>query len=229
MAGASRVTLIEYPDREMMMIDLANVLAGELNSCLMRHDHASFAVPGGMTPGPIFDSLCAADLDWNRVHVVLTDERWVPEDDPRSNTALLRKRLLVERAAAAVYVPLYTGAETPEDAVAEVGGALVDELPISVMLLGMGADMHTASLFPGAEGLAEAMDPQAPPVAAIRPAGAEEARLTLTLPVLRHAMARHIVITGAEKREALDRARALSPEEAPVSAILSGATVHWAE
>lgn len=229
MAGAARVNLIEYPDREMMMIDLANVLAGELNSCLMRHEHASFAVPGGTTPGPVFDSLCAADLDWSRVHVMLTDERWVPEDDPRSNTALVRERLLVERAAAAVYVPLYTGAERPEDAIAEVGGALVDELPISVMLLGMGADMHTASLFPGAEGLADALDLHAPPVAAIRAPGAGEPRLTLTLPVLKSAMARHIVITGAEKREALDRARGLPPEEAPVGAVLSGATVHWAE
>lgn len=223
------MTLIEYPDREMMMIDLANVLAGELNSCLMRHDHASFAVPGGTTPGPIFDTLCAADLDWSRVHVMLTDERWVPEEDPRSNTALLRKRLLVERAAAAVYVPLYTGAETPEDAVAGVGGALGAELPISVMLLGMGADMHTASLFPGAEGLAEALDPHAPPIAAIHAQGAGEPRLTLTLPVLKGAMARHIVITGDDKRAALERARSLPPEEAPVGAVLSGATVHWAE
>ena len=229
MAGASRVNLIEYPDREMMMIDLANVLAGALNACLMRHEHASFAVPGGTTPGPVFDTLCAADLDWGRVHVMLTDERWVPEEDARSNTAFLRRRLLVGRAAEAVYVPLYTGAGRPEDAVEQVGGALAHELPVSVMLLGMGADMHTASLFPGAEGLAGALDPQAPPVAAIRPAGAEEARLTLTLPVLRNAMARHLVITGAEKREALERARGLPPEEAPVGAVLPGATVHWAE
>ena len=70
--------LIEYPDSEMMMIDLANRIAGELTTCLFEHDWASFAVPGGTTPGPMFDALSAADLDWRRVHVLLTDERLVP-------------------------------------------------------------------------------------------------------------------------------------------------------
>jgi hypothetical protein len=65
----------------------------------MRHDFASLAVPGGTTPGPVFESLSAVDLDWSRVQVMLTDERWVPEDSPRSNTRLLRERLLVDRAA----------------------------------------------------------------------------------------------------------------------------------
>ena len=229
MAGDPRVNLIEYPDREMMMIDLAHVLTGELNSCLMRHEHASFAVPGGTTPGPIFDALCAADLDWSRVHVMLTDERWVPEDDPRSNARLVRERLLVERAAAARFLPFFTGQDRPEDALVALDAALEGELPVSVMLLGMGADMHTASLFPGAEGTAAALAPQVGSVAAVRPADQPEARITLTLPVLQSAMARHIVITGPEKRAALDRARGLSPQEAPVSAVLSGATVHWAE
>ena len=107
--------LLEYPDSEMMMMDLADTLAGELKNCLLIHDHASFAVPGGTTPGPIFDSLCAADLDWARVHIILTDERWVPETSDRSNTRLLRERLLTSRAAAATYVPLYADAETPEE------------------------------------------------------------------------------------------------------------------
>ncbi len=102
------------------MIDLANILAGELTAALMNHDTASIAVPGGTTPGPIFDMLCAADLDWSRVHVLLTDERWVPESSPRSNTALMRERLLTDRAAAAHLVPLY--AEAP-DARGAAGGA----------------------------------------------------------------------------------------------------------
>ena len=70
--------LREYPDRDMMMIDLADQLAGEINAALMTHDRVSFAVPGGTTPGPVFDTLSAVDLDWARVHVLLTDERWVP-------------------------------------------------------------------------------------------------------------------------------------------------------
>ena len=67
--------LKEYPDAEMMMIDIANRIAGEIEQTLFHEDRASLAVPGGTTPGPIFDSLCAADLDWSRVSILLTDER----------------------------------------------------------------------------------------------------------------------------------------------------------
>ena len=220
--------IIDYPDAEMMMIDLANRLAGELRSCLARHDHASFAVPGGTTPGPIFDNLCAADLDWSRVHVMLTDERWVPEDSPRSNTRLVRERLLTDRAAAARFVPFYTGDDTPEAALDTLADTLAPELPLSVLLLGMGADMHTASIFPGADRLADALHGTAPLVP-MRAPGAPEPRLTLSGAVLRDAMSTHVVITGAEKRKALDRARGLPPEEAPIALVLRQATVHWAE
>ena len=220
--------LIEYPDSDMMMMDLANRLAGELESCLLQHEWASFAVPGGTTPGPIFDSLCAADLDWSRVHVMLTDERWVPETSDRSNTRLLRERLLVERAAAAQYIPLYAEAETPEEKLGELSATLERELPISVMLLGMGADMHTASIFPGADRLTEALTGD-DLLVAMRAPGAPEPRITLSAKVLKSAMSRHLVIKGADKREALEKARSLPPEEAPVAAILNGTTVHWAE
>jgi 6-phosphogluconolactonase len=221
---------VEYPDRELMMMDLADRLAGELRSCLLTHDRASFCVPGGTTPGPIFDVLSAIDLDWPRIAVFLNDERWVPEDSPRSNTRLLRERLLVGKAASAMYVPLYVpGADAPEDAIGGLVEGLGPHLPISVLLLGMGADMHTASLFPGADRLAEALDPHAPPLMAMPAEGAGEPRVTLTAPVLQGAMNTHILITGAEKRAALERARHLPPRVAPVRAVLGDATVHWAE
>ncbi len=223
------MNLVEYADRDMMMIELAQRLAGELKTCLVSHDFASVAVPGGTTPGPVFDNLCAADLDWSRVHVMLTDERWVPETSDRSNTRLLKERLLVDRAAAAQYVPLYTGADTADEALDDLAAGLAPELPISVLLLGMGADMHTASLFPGADRLAEGLGADAPPVLPMRADGAGEPRVTLTAPVLAGAMSTHILITGAEKRDALERAQTLDPMEAPVKIVLSGATVHWAE
>ena len=220
--------IIDYPDAEMMMMHLADTLASELKNCLLVHDHASFAVPGGTTPGPIFDSLCAVDLEWSRVHVMLTDERWVPETSDRSNTKLLRERLLVERAAAATYVPLYADAATPEEKLPELAAGLTPELPISVMLLGMGADMHTASIFPGADQLDLALHGD-DRLVAMRAPGAPEPRITLSVKVLKSAMSRHIVIVGGEKREALERARHLPPEQAPVAAVLNGSTVHWAE
>ena len=220
---------IEYPDRDMMMIDLANRIAGDLNTSLFASDQVSLAVPGGTTPGPVFDTLSSADLDWSRVNVMLTDERWVPEDSVRSNTRLLRERLLVERAAAATFVPLYAPTEEPEAALDDLAQAIRPLLPISVLLLGMGADMHTASLFPGANRLDEALDHGAPPLMAMRAPGAPEPRITLTAPVLSGAISTHILITGPEKREAFEAARGLSPQEAPVAAVLPHATVHWAE
>ena len=220
--------LIEYPDADLMMLDLADTLASELKSCLLTHDSATFAVPGGTTPGPIFDVLSAVHLDWERVAVMLTDERWVPEDSPRSNTRLLKERLLVGEAARAQYLPLCGGAEAPEEALPDLIAGLEGHLPISVLVLGMGADMHTASLFPGAEGLADALDPHAPPLLAVRGGGAPEPRITLTRPVLEGAMSTHLVIKGSEKRAALERAQSVSLEAAPVRVILGHATVHWA-
>jgi 6-phosphogluconolactonase len=220
--------LVEYPDAEMMMMDLADKLASELSSALRANDTASLAVPGGTTPGPIFDSLCAVDLEWSRVQVMLTDERWVPETSERSNTRLLRQRLLTNRAAAATYVPLYADAPTPEEKLPELATALASALPISVLLLGMGADMHTASIFPGADQLDLALH-GSDLLVAMRAPGAPEPRITLSAAVLKAAMSCHIVIVGAEKRAALEKARHLSPEEAPVAAVLNNATVHWAE
>ncbi len=220
---------IEYADREMMMIDLANVLAGDLEQALLQAGTVSLVVPGGTTPGPIFDYLCAADLDWSRVRVMLSDERWVPEGSERSNTRLIRERLLVGRAAAATYLPLYARAEKPEEKLSELAQAITPHLPISVSLLGMGADMHTASLFPGADQLARALAPDAPVLVAMRAPGAPEPRITLSAPVLDGAMAKHLVITGAEKRAAFEVAKTTTdPMIAPVSAVMNGATIHWA-
>ena len=220
---------VDYPDREMMMIDLAGILAEEIEEALLVHDHASFAVPGGTTPGPIFDTLSGVNLDWARVHVFLTDERWVPESSERSNTRLIRERLLTGPAAKAKLIPLYAETETPEESLDDLAAALAPNLPVSVMLLGMGADMHTASLFPGADRLNEALASNAPILMPMRAPGAPEPRVTLTAQVLRGAMSRHIVITGAEKRAALEAAKSLDPREAPVAAVLQGTTVHWAE
>jgi 6-phosphogluconolactonase len=220
--------LHDYADAEMLAINLANVLAGKLTAALMHQDRATLVVPGGSTPGPIFDALCDADLDWSRVDVMLSDERWVPEDDPRSNAALLRRRLLTGRAAAARFHPFYVGGDDPEAMLSAVEARIAPLLPISVALLGMGADMHTASLFPRGDNLRLALDAGAPVLVSMRAAGLDCTRVTLSARVLAEAMTLHLVITGQDKRDALERAQALPPEEAPVAAILSEAEVHWA-
>jgi len=218
----------QYPDRDMLAIDLANSLAGELEQALFNHDQVSFAVPGGTTPGPIFDALCAADLDWSRIHVMATDERIVDPSNDRSNAKLIRERLLVNRAAAAQMVAFEAPVEDPDSALPQLAEQVAPLLPVSVLLLGMGADMHTASLFPAAPGLAKALSGESP-LAILRPDTMPEARLSLSAPVLDGALSKHLVIFGADKRAALDRAMSLPPEEAPVQAVLSEITVHWAE
>ncbi len=218
-----------YPDREALALGLANRLAGDLAAALRQHDRVSFCVPGGTSPGPVFDILSGADLDWARIDVLLSDERWVPEGSERSNTRLLRERLLTGRAAAARLVPLHAATDTPEPALPALAAGIEPLLPLDVVLLGMGTDMHTASLFPGADRLAEALAADAPILLAMRAPGAPEPRVTLSARVLAGAMACHILITGNEKRAALDRARDLRPEDAPVAAVLAEAVVHWAD
>lgn len=218
----------EYPDRDFLYLKLADTIAGQLADFLRRDGRASFCVPGGTTPGPVFDTLSGVDIDWSAVTVFLNDERWVPEDSPRSNTRLLRERLLTGKAAAAGYAPLY-GEGAPEAVLGTLAEGIRPHLPISVLLLGMGADLHIASLFPGADRLAEALAPDAPILMALRAEAAGEPRITLTAPVLKGAMHTHILITGPEKRAALERAAGLPVAEAPVRVVLDEATIHWAE
>ncbi|KIN61012.1 6-phosphogluconolactonase [Sulfitobacter noctilucae] len=217
-----------YPDREMLVLNVANMLAGELRKCLVQHDIASFAVPGGTTPAPIFEMMRDAELDWPRVHVMLTDERWVPEDHDASNTRLVKTHLLQDRAAQASFVPYYRAGKSAEEGCAEVSQTLSGELPLSLLVLGMGADMHTASLFPGAKGTAAALDANAPLLCPVHPDTTETARVTLPAHVLEGAMSTHVVIFGDEKRAAVERAQTLPPEEAPIATVLGNATVHWA-
>ena len=217
-----------YPSRDALMQGVAGVIAGELRQAL-RKRRATLSVPGGTTPGPVFDLLAQTDLDWTRVAVLLNDERWVGEDSPRSNTRLLHERLLVGPAAKARLLPLYAPLFEPEEVMETLGQGIAPHLPISVLLLGMGGDMHTASLFPGADRLAEALAPDAPVLMALRADAAGEPRITLTARVLAAAQHIHVLITGADKRAALERALQLTPLEAPIQVVLDKATVHWAE
>ena len=218
-----------YPDREFLFLNLANKIAAQLGEFIRREGRATLSVPGGTTPGPIFDILSEVDLDWSKVAVVLNDERWVDESSERSNTRLLRERLLKGRAAAARLLPLRADYASPEEGIAELEAGIAPHLPISVLLLGMGADMHTASLFPGADRLGEALANDAPLLLPMRAAAAGEPRMTLSAPVLRQAMHIHVLITGEEKRQAIERAASLPPEEAPIRIVLDQAEIHWAE
>ncbi|MDD2869512.1 6-phosphogluconolactonase [Neomegalonema sp.] len=222
----SKVEIRAFAGREAQALALAAAAAADLAEAIRLRGRASLAVPGGTTPGPFLVELSRADLDWAKLSVTLTDERWVPEESERSNGRLLRATLLRGPASAARFIPLFTGAPTPEEAFGDLDDALRPLTPLDVCVLGMGTDGHTASLFPGGDRLAEAMDPAQPLAAlALRAPGAPEPRLTLTRPVLTGARRACLLINGAEKRRVL--AEALDPAGAeadmPVRAILRAA------
>lgn len=186
---------------------------------------ASLAVPGGRTPVPLFHALRDAELDWARVGVTLTDERWVPESHAASNAALVRRELLCGRAGAATFVPLFdAGAADAASAVAgrwQVLRAL--PRPFDAVVLGMGEDGHFASLFPGNDTLPAALDAHGVPGCVAMQAPVEPVqRISLNLAALLQARRLFLLVTGEAKRELL---LAASRREAlgrwPVAALLT--------
>lgn len=220
--------LIEHPDREALTLAVAQDITETLGMALKTRDRAVLCLPGGSTPVPVFKALAAARLEWDRVVVIPSDERWVPPDHARSNARLIRRNLL-EEGAGAELIELYAEGLDPEAGAAAASDRIAPLLPLSVLLLGMGEDMHVASLFPEAEGLAAALDLAAPPVLPIRTAATDEPRVTLTRPALCSATECFLMITGPEKRAALERAAALPADQAPVAVLLKDAVVHYAE
>jgi 6-phosphogluconolactonase len=215
---------------------LAAQVATALRLGLSLRGTASLAVAGGRTPVPMFQVLRDAELDWNRVQVTLTDERWVPQDDPASNAALVRRELLAGAAAAARFVPLHDGTARAADAVAAIWNNLrAVARPFDAVVLGMGEDGHFASLFAGNDGLAAALDPGAAPACvAMRAPVAPAERISLNLAALLQARRLFLLITGTAKRELLQAAvRRDARQSCPVSALFAPGLpqqpeVYWA-
>jgi len=224
--------LMQYPDRAVLAIDLAELVADQLQDAIDLNGKATLAVPGGTTPARFLRELSKAAIEWNKISVMLTDERFVPEDSGRSNTRLLRETLLQDRAAAATLIPFYMAADRPEDVLDLISGGVNPALPLDVCVLGMGTDMHIASIFPGADLLDAALADDAPVLLPMRAPNAAEPRLTLTAPVLRAAKHIHLLIAGPDKMDALLEALYEGPEaQAPVRIILSRSDteIHYAE
>ena len=202
---------------------LAAAIAADLRAALTRRPAASLVVSGGRTPAAMFAALAAHALDWPRVSVTLADERWVASDDAASNERLLRASLLRDAAAGATIIGMKNAAATPEAGVAAAWaeiGAMAQ--PFDVVVLGMGDDGHTASLFPGSAELAAGLDAGAPPgCLAVHPTAAPHARLSLNLSALLRSRRICIQISGAQKWQVYEQARAAGPVEAmPIRAIL---------
>tara|TARA_R110002020_G_scaffold47500_10_gene135085 strand:- start:407 stop:1123 length:717 start_codon:yes stop_codon:yes gene_type:complete len=214
---------------------LARRIADRLALAIAARGAATLAVSGGTTPKALFAALSKEAIDWRRVTITLVDERMAPPEHERSNHRLVNLNLLQNFAAQARFVPLYS-AEGDAPSVAARAAEAIDALalPFDVVVLGMGADGHTASFFPDGSTLAEVTDPACPTsVMAIEAPGAGEPRLTLTLPRLVEAGMIVLHIEGDEKKAVLKRALEDGPEaEMPVRAVLRHAKtpveIYWA-
>lgn len=210
-------SVFEHASPQEMADSLAVKVSNLLASAIAERGGASLAVPGGGTPRLFLRALGACDLDWQSITVTLTDERCVPETSERSNARLVRETLLVGQAASAAFMPLFGDGSLKETAAAL-------RLPLDVAVFGMGEDFHTASLFPGADGTAAALDPECRmPLARIRPASQDEERVTLTAPPILACRSKFLIMHGASKKEAYRRARAVGTVlEAPVNILFEG-------
>ncbi len=216
----------DFPTGADLAPAFAEWTAERLREAIEARGAALLVVSGGTTPLRYFHALSAQPIDWSRIAITLTDERRVPDDDVRSNAKLVREALLRDCAASAQFSPL-ADSRLDEDRELAAANARVAVLPspADLVVLGMGEDGHTASWFPGADGLAEAIDPGARAlVAPIRAPGAAEPRLTLTGRVILRARALALHIEGEAKAATLARALGEGPTEAmPIRAALRGA------
>lgn len=225
----------EFDSRDELAQELSDRIGQILTSTVEKNGKAVLAVSGGSTPERLFKVLSGSDLPWEKITVMLVDERFVEPANPRSNMGLVARLLLQDKAAHAKFLALHDGsADTTDEAIATAEGEIKALGTIDVCVLGMGTDGHTASFFPGGNRLAEATNPDTNHrVLEMTAPGAGEERLTLTLPVIVGAGTLILHIEGDAKLQVLEKAKeASAAEEMPVRCILNAAgeelEVYWA-
>ena len=218
-----------FEDAEALASHAARWLCG-----LAQGSSGRFAVSlsGGSTPRRLYELLAQADVPWGRMHWFWGDERFVPRDHADSNYRMAREALLARAPVPAANIhAIPTESLSPEESASAYertlqrfhgAGALVRERPLfDVTLLGLGEDGHTASLFPGHPALEE----ERRWVLAVRGAS-KEARITLTYPALQASRETAFLVTGAEKKDALARARA-ADRTIPAGRLRPVGALHW--
>jgi 6-phosphogluconolactonase len=213
----------KFADSESLSRTLSSRLAENLQAAIAARGLASLVVSGGKSPIRLFEMLRSAALDWSRVCIALADERWVDPADAGSNERLVREVLLQEAAAAARFIGLKNAAPTPDlGAVSAWETFARVPRPFDAVVLGMGDDGHTASLFPRSPNLLSALNPAAVAgcVGMWSPV-APHPRLSLNLSALLDSRRVVVLITGAEKWRTFTAASAEGPiQDMPVRAIL---------
>src|SRR5580700_10028896 len=213
----------KFADSDSLSSALSRQLAANLSTAIAARGLASLVVSGGKSPIKLFELLRSESLDWSRVCIALADERWVEPSDPESNERLVRDVLLKESAAAARFIGLKNAAPTPDlGAVSAWETFARVPRPFDAVVLGMGDDGHTASLFPGSPNLPRALNAAAVAgcVGMWAPA-APRPRLSLNLSALLDSRRVVLLLSGAGKWRTFLAASAPGPvEDMPVRAVL---------
>lgn len=230
-------TLHTFSSKNELDVTLASAITKQLDEAIALRGKASLAVSGGKTPIHLFKQLSQSVIDWSKVTVTLVDDRWVDENDEASNTHLVKTYLLQNSAKAAHFVSLKTHSNTPFDAENDVEKLVQRRLslPIDVLILGMGDDGHTASLFPYAAHLANGLDMHSDRLfIGIKPLEAPHERISMTLPLILSSRHLYLHIVGASKRQTLEKALQDDDIHAmPIRAVLlqqkTPVEIYWAE
>ncbi|WP_338746223.1 6-phosphogluconolactonase [Pseudomonas putida] len=156
------VKVHDLADAKVLAATLAHDVAERLRAAIAAKGQACVVLSGGRSPVPFLEKLASEHLDWAKVTVSLADERWVPVEHADSNAGLLARHLLKGAAAKARFVGLYQQAENLDAAAGKADQALLALPPIDVLVLGMGDDGHTASLFPASPNLEAGLDLASP-------------------------------------------------------------------
>ncbi|AMJ63313.1 6-phosphogluconolactonase [Bosea sp. PAMC 26642] len=207
---------------------LAKAVAIRLEALLASQGRALMAVPGGTTPARFLASLGAHDLAWDNVTILPTDERVVAPDDPASNERMIRASFPPLQAGKARFLSFHGHGDDLDAAAGALSASLAAQPALDILISGMGADGHIASLFPG-EAAASLTDAGLHAVAA-RPPGLPE-RISLSAARLAGAGWACLLVSGAEKAQTLATEQAL-PRAYPVGLLLGrpqGLDVYWAK
>lgn len=214
--------------------ELADKAVAELGEATAKRGVGYLVVSGGRTPLTFFHELSQRELAWDKVVVLLADERWVSADHQDSNERLVRENLLINEAYHAKLVPLKNNAAHAAEGQLECERVLSPLGKFDLVILGMGNDGHTASLFPFADALGVGLDMQSGrSCVAVTPKDAPHERISLTLPRLLDTRNLIIHIVGDNKERVLDAALAGDDaKEMPVRAVLQqsriNADIYWA-
>ena len=207
-AGLMAPRIVEHEHEAACARALAQVVADLLNLGVDARGTASLVVSGGRTPARFLKVLGGLPVDWSAVVVTLADERWVPETHPDSNARLLQETLFANGASKARFLSLKSEHRAAQEAEPAIEARLrAIEPPFDAVVLGMGTDGHTASLFPDAPGLRGALcPPEGAHCRAMRSPSAPHDRMTLTLPALIDAREVFVHLVGPVKWRVLQQA-----------------------